>query len=206
MSCADFWTSTRGETDEQLRELDFAGGFADARVDPVAFPVAGSRAGGTVCGGGSGLPEGFGALRGGGRRACFDDDIAGRHVYLVAPRNESGRADWGARRFDVGGNVHPKRDRAVRLPRPCRRISNRTTDGDVVAGGSLVSGRPFAESKDRGRAASDWKNGSRPCHPVLRVPSAGCSGSAGMVPPGGAAAGEGADRLDRGANRSGYRA
>src|SRR6266699_4964837 len=155
MSCADFWTSTRGETDEQLRELDFAGGFADARVDPVAFPVAGSRAGGTVCGGGSGLPEGFGALRGGGRRACFDDDIAGRHVYLVAPRNESGRADWGARSFDVGGNVHPKRDRAVRRPRPGRQISNRTTDGDVVACGSLVSGRPFAESKDRARAASD---------------------------------------------------
>ncbi len=42
--------------------------------------------------------------------------------------------------------------------------------------------------------------------PVLRMPSAGRSGSAGMVPPGGAAAGEGADRLDRGANRSGYRA
>src|SRR5260370_25969597 len=143
MNCAGFWTSTRGETDEQLRELDFAGGFADARVDPVAFPVAGSSAGGCVCSGGSGLPEGCGAIRGGGGRAWFDDGIAGRHVYLVAPRNESGRADWGARGFDVGGNVHSKPDRAVRLPRPGRQISNRTTDGDVVACGSLVSCRPF---------------------------------------------------------------
>src|SRR5260370_34284729 len=155
MSCAGFWTSTRGETDEQLRELDFAGGFADARVELAAFPVGGSSAGGCVCSGGSGLPEGFGALRGGGRRACFDDDIAGRHVYLVAPRNESGRADWGASGFDVGGNVHPKRDRAVRLPRPCRQISNRATAGDVVAGGSPVPGRPFAELDDPGRGASD---------------------------------------------------
>src|SRR5260370_16545554 len=118
MSCAGFWTSTRGETDEQLRELDFAGGFADARVDLVAFPVAGSSAGGCVCSGGSGLPEGFGALRGGGRRAGFDDDIAGRHVYLVAPRNESGRADWGASAFGVAGNLHPNPDRASRPPRP----------------------------------------------------------------------------------------
>src|SRR6266704_1580264 len=110
MSCAGFWTSTRGETHEQLRELDFAGGFADARVDVAALPLARSRAGGTVCGGGSGLPKRFGALRGGGRRACFDDDIAGRHVYLVAPRNESGRADWGARGTDVGGSVQSKRD------------------------------------------------------------------------------------------------
>src|SRR5260370_34261479 len=145
MSCADFWTSTRGGTDEQLCALDFAGGCADARVDLVAIPVAGSSAGGCVCSGGSGLPEGFGALRGGGERVGFDDDIAGRHVYLVAARNESGRADWGASGFDVGGNVHPKRDRAVRLPRPCRRISNRATDGDVVAGGNLVPAGPFGE-------------------------------------------------------------
>src|SRR6266566_5110286 len=155
MSCAGFWTSTRGETDEQLRELDFAGGFADARVDLVAFPVAGSSACGCVCSGGSDLAEGFGALRGGGERAGFDDDIAGRHVYLVAPRNESGRADWGARSFDVGGNVHPKRDRAVRLPRPGRRIPNGTADGDAVARGSMVPARPFAEPEDGGRAVSD---------------------------------------------------
>src|SRR5260370_28719012 len=118
MSCADFWTSTRGETDEQLRELDFAGGFADARVDLVAFPVAGSSAGGCVCSGGSGLPEGFGAVRGGGRRACFDGDIAGRHVYFVAPPNQSAPADLGASGCYGGGNVPPKRHPAVRLPRP----------------------------------------------------------------------------------------
>src|SRR5260370_32567202 len=116
MSCADFWTSTRGETDEQLRELDFAGGFADAWVDLVAFPVAGSSAGGCVCSGGSGLTEGFGALRGGRRPAFFDDDIAGRPVYLVEPRNESGPAGWGASGFDAGGDVPPKPYHTGRRP------------------------------------------------------------------------------------------
>src|SRR6266550_3240309 len=48
MSCAVFWTSTRGEADEQLRELDFAGTSADARLDLVAFPLARGGAGGSV--------------------------------------------------------------------------------------------------------------------------------------------------------------
>src|SRR6266404_1735719 len=50
------------------------------------------------------------------------------------------------------------------------------------------------------------KNGYRAVHPILRVPSARRSGSAGMVPSRGAATGEGADGFDRSANRSGHRA
>src|SRR6267143_6340632 len=220
MSCAVFWTSTRGEADEQLRELDFAGSSADARLDLVAFPLARGGAGGSVCRRNCGMPKRASALRAGGGRARLDDGIAGHHIHLVESASESGRADWGCRSFDVGGNVHPKRDRAVRLPRPCRRIPNGTADGDAVAGGSLVSRRPATELEDRGRTISDRKNaaqrdqaggrrtvrkmcgaatenGSRPRHPVLRVPPAGRSSGAGMVPPRGAAAGEGADRLDR---------
>src|SRR5882762_4089839 len=95
MSCAVFWTSTRGEADEQLRELDFAGGSADAWLDAVAFPLARRGTGGSVCRGGSDLPKRAGALRGGGERACFDDGIAGHHFHVVARAIESGRADWG---------------------------------------------------------------------------------------------------------------
>src|SRR6266403_1165935 len=229
MSCAVFWMSTRGEADEPLRELDFAGTSADARMDLVALPLARGGTGGPVCSGGSGLPKRAGALRAGGGRARFDDGVTGHHLHLVKLASESGRADWGARSFDVGGNVHPKRDRAVRLPRPCRRIPNGTAHGDAVAGGSVVPGRPLIEPENCGRTISDRKNaaqrdqaggsrasrkmcgaatenGSRPRRPVLRVPPAGRSGSARMVPSRGAAAGEGADRLDRRANRSGPRA
>src|SRR5437016_14179462 len=95
MSCAGFWTSTRGEADDQLRELDFAGGSAHACLDVVAFPVARRGAGGSVCRGSSGLPKRAGALRAGGEWASFDDGIAGRHIHLVATSNESGRADGG---------------------------------------------------------------------------------------------------------------
>src|SRR6266404_6743027 len=95
MSCAVFWTSTRGEADEQLRELDFAGASADARLDLVAFPMARRGACGSVCRGGRGLPKRDGALRAGGGRARPDDGIAGHHIHLVATSNESGRADRG---------------------------------------------------------------------------------------------------------------
>src|ERR1700676_1526550 len=84
MSCVVFWTSTRGEADEQLRELDFAGATADARLDLVAFPLAGGGTGGSVCRGGSGLPKRGGALRAGSGRAGFDDGIAGHHVHVLA--------------------------------------------------------------------------------------------------------------------------
>src|SRR6267154_3197189 len=95
MSCAVFWMSTRGEADEPLRELDFAGTSADARMDLVALPLARGGTGGPVCSGGSGLPKRAGALRAGGGRARFDDDIAGRHIHLAATSNESGRAGRG---------------------------------------------------------------------------------------------------------------
>src|SRR6266478_2429065 len=229
MSCAAFWMSTRGEADEQLRELDFTGDFADAGMDVIALPVARRGAGGFVCRGLRGLPERGGSLCAGGGGACFDDGVADRYFLVVALANESGRSDWGGRSCDVGGNVHPKRDRAVRLPRPGCRISSGTSDGYAVAGGSVVPGRASAESENRGRIAADRKNaaqrdpaggsgivrkmrgaaaengaGSR--YPVLRVPPAGRSGGVGMVPPRSAAAGAGADGIERSANRSGDRA
>src|SRR5216683_3252085 len=227
MTCAVFWTSTRGEADEQLRELDYAGTSADSRLDVVAFPLARRGTCGFVCRGVRGLPERGGALRAGGGRARLDDGVAGCYFLVVALANESGRSDWGGRSCDVGGNVHPKRDRAVKLPRPGCRISSGTSDGYAVAGGSVVPGRSSAESENRWRFVPDRKNapqrdqaggrgavrempgvaaenGSRPRHPVLRVPSAGRSGGAGVVPSGGAAAGAGADWVERRANRSGH--
>src|SRR5258707_5504690 len=91
MSCAVCWTSTRGEADEQLSGLDFTGGFADARLDVIALPVARRGAGGDVCGGVRGLPKGVGALRAGGGRAGVDAGIASHHIHVVASANESGR-------------------------------------------------------------------------------------------------------------------
>src|SRR6266849_6111187 len=228
-NCADFWTSTRGEADEQLRELDFTGGFADARVDVGALRMARGGAGGVVCRGARGMPERVGPLCAGRGGACFDDGVADRNVYLVTRAGESGRSEWGRRSCGVGGNVHPKRDRAVKLPRPGCRISSGTSDGYAVAGGSVVPGRSSAESENRWRFVPDRKNapqrdpaggsgavrempgvaaenGSRPRHPVLRVPSAGRCGGAGVVPSGGAAASAGADWVERSANRSGDRA
>src|SRR5437879_1545982 len=225
MSCAVFWTSTRGEADDQLRELDFARGSAHARLDVVAFHLAGRRAGGSVCRGDRGLPKLYGALRAGGERARFDDGLAGHHLHVVARASESVRAEWCWRSFALCGNVHPKRHRPVKLPRPCRRISNRAAKRHAVAGGSVVPGCPFAEPENRGGIVSDredaaqrgpagrWRavrkmsgaaarNGPRPCHQVLRVPWAGRSSGTRMVPSRRAAAGEGADRLERAANRS----
>src|SRR6266403_452844 len=91
MSCAAFWTSTRGEADDQHCELAIAGCSADARLDFASFPLARSRAGGTVCRGGCGLPKRLGALRAGSWRACIDADVAGRHIHVVADASESGR-------------------------------------------------------------------------------------------------------------------
>src|SRR5712664_390516 len=115
MSCAVFWTSTRGEADDQLRELDFARASADARLDLVALPMAGRGACGFICGDVRGMPKRFGTLCAGCRRACVDDGIAGHHIHLVGTSNESGRADCGGRSFDMGGDVQPKCSRAVRL-------------------------------------------------------------------------------------------
>src|SRR6266480_2891904 len=161
MSCGVFWTSTRGETDEQLRELDFAGGFADARLDLVALPVARSGIGGVVRGGGSGLPKRIGALRAGGEHTRIDDGIAGGHIHMGAGASESGRADWGGRSLDVGEIVHPARERAVGLPRPCRRVRGWTGDGDVMVGGGVVPWRSIAEPEDGGRTDFDRKNAAQ---------------------------------------------
>src|SRR5260370_40546475 len=92
MSCAAFWMSTRGEADEQLRQLDYAGGFADARLDVVALPLARRGAGGSVCGGGGSLPKRAGALRAGGGGARFGGGVAGRHIPVGAGGSQSGRS------------------------------------------------------------------------------------------------------------------
>src|SRR5258708_28409913 len=84
MSCAVFWTSTRGEADEQLRELDFAGTSADARLDLVAFPLARGGAGGSVCRRNCGMPKRASALRAGGGRRRLGDGFARHHLPLVA--------------------------------------------------------------------------------------------------------------------------
>src|SRR5260370_28084670 len=117
MSCAAFWTSTRGEADDQLRELDFAGASADARLDLVALPMAGRGACGFICGGVRGMPKRFGTLCAGGRSACVDDGIAGHHIHLVGTSSEVGLADGGRGSFDVGGDAQAKCSRAVTLPR-----------------------------------------------------------------------------------------
>src|SRR5713101_9320384 len=90
-SCGVFWTSTRGEPDEYGSELDFAGGFADAGLDVVAFYLARGWAGGAVRRGRSGLPECVRALRAGCRRARIDAGVPGHHIHVVAGTNESGR-------------------------------------------------------------------------------------------------------------------
>src|SRR5207302_9607360 len=79
MSCAVFWTSTWGEADGQLRELDFVGGFADAWLNAVAFPMARRGTGGSVCRGKRGLPKRAGPLRAGGERSRLREGIAGHH-------------------------------------------------------------------------------------------------------------------------------
>src|SRR6266481_2367764 len=91
MSCAACWTSTRGEADEQLSGLDFTGGFANARLDVIALPLARRGVGGGICRGGSGLPKRHGALRAGGRHARIDAGIASHHIHVVVGPDESGR-------------------------------------------------------------------------------------------------------------------
>src|SRR5260370_38463342 len=83
MSCAVFWTNTRGEADEQLSELDFAGSFADARLDVIALPVARCGAGGAVCRGGGGLPERVGILCAGGGAVAVGVGVAGWAFYVA---------------------------------------------------------------------------------------------------------------------------
>src|ERR1700704_3077015 len=96
-SCAACWMSTKGERDDQLRALDFAGADAGARVDPAALCLARRGPGSVVCGRTVGMPECVGTLRPGGRCAGSDDGFAGDYLPVVAERNNSGRAVRGAR-------------------------------------------------------------------------------------------------------------
>src|SRR5689334_14562081 len=91
MSCGACWMSMRGEADEQLRELDFAGDSANARVDIAALPLARSGAGGAVCRCGGRLPKCVGALCAGSGYAGLDADFARSYVHLAPYTNESGR-------------------------------------------------------------------------------------------------------------------
>src|SRR5260370_3699300 len=90
-SCGVFWTSTRGEPDEHRSELDFAGGFADAGLDVVAFYLARGWAGGAVRRGSSSLPKRDGAVRASRRRARIDAGVPGHHVHVGASAKESVR-------------------------------------------------------------------------------------------------------------------
>src|SRR5882724_7843825 len=90
MSCGACWMSTRGEADEQLRKLDFAGDSTNARVDIAALPLARSGAGGAVCGCGGRLPKRIGTLCAGGGHAGFDADFASSYIHLAACTSESG--------------------------------------------------------------------------------------------------------------------
>src|SRR5258708_30618793 len=90
-SCGVFWTSTRGEPDEHRSELDFAGGFADAGLDVVAFYLARGGAGSAVRRGSSSLPERLGTVRAGRRRARIDAGVPGHHIHEVAGANKLGR-------------------------------------------------------------------------------------------------------------------
>src|SRR5258708_39658911 len=90
MSCAAFWMSTRGEADEQLRELDFTGDFADAGMDVIALPVARRGAGGFVCRGLRGLPERGGAPFAVGGGASFVRGVPPPYLLLGSAPKESG--------------------------------------------------------------------------------------------------------------------
>src|SRR5260370_30555744 len=96
MSCAVCWTNTRGEADEQLSGLDFTGGFANARLDVIALPLARRGVGGAICRGGSGLPKRHGALRAGGRHARIDAGIARDRIPMGVGSDGSSRSDLWA--------------------------------------------------------------------------------------------------------------
>src|SRR6266404_222914 len=228
-SCAACWMSTKGERDDELRALDFAGADAGARVDPAALYLARRGAGGAVCGRDGGLQKRGGTLRAGCRCAGADDDFSGDYLRVVAARNGSGRAVWGARFFAVGWEGGTTRRRLGSLRRPGRCISKRATDCHALASGVVVSWCLDSELENRGRFALDRKNaqerdqadreralcevhdsatedGARSRHPVLRMPPPGCPGSSRMVPAGSSVADEGAEWDGRTTNRSGDRA
>src|SRR6267378_4202253 len=160
-SCAACWMSTKGERDDELRALDFAGGDADARVDPAALHLARRGAGSAVCGRDGGLPECCGTLRGGRRCAGTDDGFSGDYLRVVAARSHSGRAVRGARFFAVGWDGGATRRRPGRFRRPGRCISKRTTGCHALARRVVVPWRPGLEPENRGRFAVDRKNAAQ---------------------------------------------
>src|SRR6267142_1492957 len=97
-SCAACWMSTKGERDDELRALDFAGADADARVDPAALHLA-------------------------RRGAGADDGFSADYLRVVAPRIHSGRGVRGARFFAGGWEGGTTRRRRSSLRRPGRCIS-----------------------------------------------------------------------------------
>src|SRR6267143_2576810 len=157
-SCAACWMSTKGECDDELRALDFAGADADARLGPAALHLARRGAGSAVCRCNGGLPKCGGALRIGGRCAGADDGFSGDYIRLVASRNNSGRAVRGARFYAVGWEGRTTRRRRSSLRRPGRCISKRTTDCHALARGVVVPWCPGLELENRGRFAVDRKN------------------------------------------------
>src|SRR6266478_9258651 len=158
MSCAACWMSTKGERDDELRALDFAGGNADARVDPAPFHLARRGAGSAVCGRGGGLPKRGGTLRGGRRCAGTDDGFSDDYLRVVAARKHSGRAVRGAGLFAVGWDGRATRRRLGSFRRPGRCISKGTTGCHALARRVVVPWRPGLEPENRGRFAVDRKN------------------------------------------------
>src|SRR5216684_1718466 len=228
-NCAACWMSTKGERDDELRALDFAGADEGARMDPAAFHLAGRGAGSVVCGRDGSLPKRGGTVRAGCRYAGTDDGFSGDYLRVAATRNHSGRAVRGARFFAVGWEGGTTRRRRSSLRRPGRCISKRATDCHALVRGVVVSRCLDSKLENRGRFALDRKNaqerdqadragaarkvqgsatedGARSGHPVLRMPPPGCPGGSWMVPASSSAANESADRHGRATDRSGDRA
>src|SRR5258706_10198773 len=155
MSCAACWMSTKGERDDELRALDFAGADASARVDLAAFHLARRGAGSAVCGRDGGLPKRGGTLRASRRCAGADDGFSGDYLRVVAARNHSGRAVRGARFFAVGWDGGATRSRLGSFRRPGRCISKGTTGCHALARGAVVPWRAGFELEDCVRFALD---------------------------------------------------
>src|SRR5229473_6778701 len=157
-SCAACWMSTKGERDDELRALDFAGADAGARVDPAALHLARRGASCAVCGRDGSLPECGGTLCAVCRCADTDDGFSGNYLRVVAGRNHSGRAVRGARFFAVGWEGGTTRRRRSSLRRPGRCISKRATDCHALVRGVVVSRCLDSKLENRGRFALDRKN------------------------------------------------
>src|SRR5580693_7884914 len=195
-SYAGCWMSMRGESHDELRELDLAGNFADVGLDLAALYLARRGACGRVCRRRGGFPECGSALRDGGGHTGGDDGGTGDHIRLAAWRFESGRAVRGAGDFALVGKDGAASGSCRAIQRSGRSIANR--NGDAVAGRSLVPGGCSTEPENCGRTVLDradatqgnqaggaraartmcgaaTEDGSRSRHSILRVSPAGCA-------------------------------